>query len=124
MFEAIGSSTAGFFVVTLLLGCGCAFMTGQAVAATWRPVSQAVGYTLLLGLADRFLIYALFGGELLNPAGYIVDTVILQAAALIAFMATRARKMVTQYPWLYERTGLFGWRERVGSGAGRLSADS
>jgi len=22
--------------------------------------------------------------------------------------------MVSQYPWLYERSGPFGWRERVG----------
>jgi hypothetical protein len=25
---------------------------------------------------------------------------------------TQARKMVKQYPWLYERSGLFSWRER------------
>jgi hypothetical protein len=25
---------------------------------------------------------------------------------------TKARKMVCQYPWLYERSGLFSWRDR------------
>jgi hypothetical protein len=23
------------------------------------------------------------------------------------------RKMIVQYPWLYERAGLFGWRSRT-----------
>ena len=27
---------------------------------------------------------------------------------------TQARKMVTQYPWIYERNGLFGWRLKAG----------
>jgi putative effector of murein hydrolase len=31
--------------------------------------------------------------------------------ALAAHRLTRARKMVNQYPWLYERTGPFGWRD-------------
>lgn len=112
MLHAIGTTPGGFFVITLLLGCGCAFMTGQAVAATWRPMWQAVVYTLLLGLADRFLVFALFGGKLAHLPGYVVDTGIMLAAALTAFLATRARRMVNQYPWLYERAGLFGWRER------------
>ncbi|WP_338019209.1 DUF6867 family protein [Azospirillum doebereinerae] len=29
-----------------------------------------------------------------------------------------ARRMVNQYPWLYERNGPFAWRERVGAGSG------
>lgn len=112
MLQVLGSTASGFFVVTLLLGCGCAFMTGQAVAVTWRPLWQVVAYTLLLGCADRFLHFALFDGALPNAAGYLVDTAILEAVALAAFLATRARKMVTQYPWLYVRQGLFRWRER------------
>ena len=30
-----------------------------------------------------------------------------------AYQVTRARWMVTQYPWLYERAGLFSWREKA-----------
>ena len=112
MVQMLGSTWSGLFVVTLLLGCGCAFMTGQSIAVTWRPLWQVVAYTLLLGAADRFLHFALFDGALLNVAGYLIDTAILQAVALSAFLATRARKMVTQYPWLYVRQGLFHWRER------------
>jgi hypothetical protein len=36
----------------------------------------------------------------------------LGAILLAAYYLTRARKMVQQYPWLYERRGPFGWRER------------
>lgn len=112
MLQAIGSTLSGFFVVTGLLGCCCAFMTGQAIATTWRPLLQVVAYVLLLGAADRFLHFALFDGALLNIGGYLVDTAILELVGLSSFLATRARKMVTQYPWLYVRQGLFGWRAR------------
>lgn len=112
MMTAAGSTVQGFIVVTLLLGSACAFMTGQALASTWRPLWQAVAYALLLGLADRFLVFAMFHGQLLNPLGYAADTVILTTVSAAAYLATRARKMVTQYPWLYERAGLFGWRAR------------
>lgn len=115
MLEAIGSTLSGFVIVTMLLGCGCAFMTGQAIAITWRPLWQVVAYTLLLAAADRFLHFALFNGALLNPGGYLVDALLLEAVALAAFLATRARKMVTQYPWHYARRGLFAWRERQAS---------
>lgn len=87
-------------------------MTGQALANTWRPLWQALAYTLLLGVADRFLVFALFDGQLSSIAGYIVDTAILEIVAAAAYMAMRARKMVRQYPWRYERVGLFRWRER------------
>jgi hypothetical protein len=32
----------------------------------------------------------------------------------LAFRLTRVRRMVSQYPWIYERDGLLGWRERSG----------
>ena len=112
MGQIFGSTPSGFLVITLLLGCGCAFMTGQAIAVTWRPLWQVVVYTMLLGCADRFLHFALFNGALLTVTGYLADTALLQAVAVGAFLATRARKMVTQYPWLYVRQGLFRWRVR------------
>ena len=30
----------------------------------------------------------------------------------VAFRLTLARRVPLQYPWLYERRGLFGWREK------------
>jgi len=71
-----------------------------------------VGYSLLLGLADRFVIFSLFGGELLLLSGYVIDTAVIMAIALLSYRLTRARTMVAQYPWLYERAGPFGWRAR------------
>jgi hypothetical protein len=101
-----------FIGLTLVFGGGCAFMTGQAVASTWRPWWQCVAYALGLGAADRFLGFALFGGELLSLPGYLLDTTLLALIALAAWRTTLARRMCVQYPWLYERAGLFGWRQR------------
>ena len=95
--------------VTVLFMGGCAFMAGQALAATWRPLWQVFPYALGLGLADRFLGFALFGGNLLSLPGYGIDTAVLLIIALAAYRLTQARRMVEQYPWLYRRQGLFGW---------------
>jgi hypothetical protein len=42
----------------------------------------------------------------------VIDAAVLMLIAAFAFRLTRARKMVSQYPWLYERVGVFGWRSR------------
>jgi len=111
--EAItGTSLPVFIGVTLVLFGGAVFMTGYAIADTWRPIWQCVVYAALLGAANRLMGYLLFGSDLLSATGYIVDTAILIAIALLAYRITRARKMASQYPWLYERTGLFTWREK------------
>ncbi|WP_422366533.1 DUF6867 family protein [Pelagibius sp.] len=112
MIDLLGTSLPVFIAVTVVLTGGAAFMTGHALSANWRPAWQAVGYSCLLGLADRFIIFSLFGGELLLLSGYVIDTAIIMAIALLSYRLTRARSMVAQYPWLYERAGPFGWRER------------
>lgn len=98
--------------ITLVLAGGCALMTGRALALNWRPDWQIVPYCLLLGLADRFLVFALFGGELLSLSGYAVDFALLLVIAAASFKIARTRQMVRQYPWAYERAGIAGWRER------------
>ncbi len=108
----LGTSLPVFIGVTCIIMGFAAYMTGQAMANTWRPVWQLFVYGALLGLASRFLIFSLFDGDLLSMTGYAIDTAVLIAIALIAFRLTRARKMVNQYPWLYERSGLFGWKSR------------
>lgn len=112
MAEILGTSLPVFIGITGVLAGGAAWMTGQALGATWRPARQAVAYSLLLGLADRFIIFALFEGELLSVSGYLVDTAVLVAIALAAHRITKVARMVQQYPWLYERSGVFGWRNR------------
>ncbi|MEN6544054.1 DUF6867 family protein [Parvibaculum sp.] len=98
--------------ITLVLIGGCALMMGRALALNWRPDWQMLPYSLLLAIADRFLIFALFQGELLSLTGYLADFAVLLSIAGLAFQLTRARQMVRQYPWAYERAGLLGWRER------------
>lgn len=99
-----------FIGITLMLFGFASFMTGQALASTWRPPGWVVLYGLLLGLADRFIVWSLFGGTLLSPLGYAIDAAALLAIGLTAFRITQVRKMVSQYPWLYQSAGPFFWR--------------
>ena len=100
-----------FLGLTCGLGGGCAVMTGQALAATWRPMGLAVPYAILLATTTRFLAFALFGGTLLSLPAFLTNAVVLAALALASYRITLVRKMVSQYPWLYERDGLFDWRD-------------
>ncbi len=106
-----GAPVAVFLCLTVILMGGAGFLTGQALARTWRPVWQVFLYCGLLGCADRFLVYALFDGALLSAGGYLIDTGVILVLSLIAYRATRAARMVAQYPWRYRRAGPFGWRE-------------
>jgi len=113
MQDILGTSLPVFVGVTVVLMGFASFMTGQALANTWRPMWQAVPYCILLGGVDRFLTWGLFQGELLLLSGYVVDTLVLTAIALFAYRLTLAHKMVAQYPWIYERIGLLSWREKT-----------
>jgi hypothetical protein len=106
----LGTSFGVFLGITALLTGFAAFMTGQAIANTWRPYWQVLVYCALLGGVARFLIYGLFNGALGSWSGYLIGTALLMLIGTFAFRLTRARKMVVQYPWLYKRTGLFTWQ--------------
>ncbi len=56
-------------------------------------------------------MFALYDGDLFSLTGYLVDTAVLIAISLLAFQLNKAKKMVTQYPWLYEPAGPLGWRK-------------
>ncbi len=116
MEEILGSRVPVFIGLTVVIMGAIAFMTGQAVAATWRPVWQAVLYCSLLGLLDRFLTWGLFGGRGLLVSGFIIDTAVLIIIGLIAYRLTYVTKMVTHYPWLYERAGFWRYRKKVAAG--------
>jgi hypothetical protein len=104
-----------FFGVSVVLFGFAAFLMGQAIAETWRPVWQNVAYGLLLALGNHFIDCALFGKDWLSLTHYVVDAIWIIVIALLAYRITLARKMVQQYPWLYERSGLLSWRQRAGS---------
>ena len=116
MLETLtGQSIEVFVGLTLILAGGAAWSMGRAVAQIWRPIWQIVPYGLLLGAADRFLSYALFGEELLHLVGFIVCSLILMVIAAVAFQIARTNKMLSQYPWLYRRSGPFSVRDRLGT---------
>ncbi len=114
VMAALGTSLWVFVCATIVLFGWAAYMTGQALAQTWRPLWHLVPYSLLMAAGNRFFDFALFGGKLLSPLGYIVTVAILLPISIMAYRATQARKMVNQYPWLYERAGPFAWRDRQG----------
>jgi hypothetical protein len=122
----LGTTLPVFIGVTVILGGGTAFMMGQAIALAWHPWWHNILYGALLAVASQFLSYALFDGAFVVAslvssqapplgtaiAGYLSNVIVNVAIALFAFRVTLARKMASQYPWLYERAGLFGWRAR------------
>jgi hypothetical protein len=101
-----------FFILTVLIGGGAAWVSGRALAMAWRPAWQILFYMALLGLVVRFFHYSLFEGTLLSLHYYLVDTAVLIIAATLAYRITRTSQMVVQYKWLYERTSPVTWRER------------
>ncbi|CAH1658976.1 conserved membrane hypothetical protein [Hyphomicrobiales bacterium] len=111
-----------FVLVTCIMGGWAAWMTGRAVAKTWGSVAQCVVYLMILGLAVRFIHFALFQGTLLSIHYYIVDTIVVGLIGLAGYRYTRARQMTTQYRWLYERTGAFSWKKRAQNGVDHSSA--
>jgi hypothetical protein len=108
----LGGEIGPFFTMTVVLFGGAAFLTGQALAQSWRPGWQILPAALLLAAADRFFLYALFAAELASFSGFLIAAAMLGAILLAGYYLTRARKMVRQYPWLYERRGPFAWREK------------
>jgi hypothetical protein len=110
------TSLGVFLLVTVALGGGAAYMTGRAVALTWRTLLHLLAYLVALTFSVRFIHYALFGGTLMSPQYLIVDFVVLAAIALIGFRITKASQMVGQYSWIYEGTSALSWKEKTGAG--------
>jgi hypothetical protein len=114
MEALLGTSFGVFIGLTVIITGGAAILTGRALADGWKAPWQVVAACFGLALADRFLVYALFGGELLHLSGFVIHFLVITALALAAHRITAARKMVNQYPWRYQRTSLFGYREKPG----------
>jgi hypothetical protein len=112
--DVVGSVSWPVFVgVTLVMFGWLAFMAATALARMWRPWWSNIVYGLILGVADRVLEMMLYGGSLLSLRGYLIDTVYIVVMMLLSYRAAFARRMLLQYPWLYERAGPFGWRPRA-----------
>lgn len=89
-----------FIVLTVMLGGAAAWATGNALAATWRPLWQLVIYIVLLAAAVRFFHFALFAEPLLAVGNYVVDLAVLLTVAVAGYRLRRAHQMTTQYAWL------------------------
>ena len=87
-------------------------MTGRALATGWRPLWQLLVATLILGLAVRFLHYALFEGALTSLRYYITDTLTLLILSALGYRHIRTTQMVNNYHWLYKRTSYLTWTDR------------
>jgi hypothetical protein len=101
-------------ITVVLVGLG-ALATGYALANSWKPIWQVWIYCVLLAGVDRFFIWGLGDGNALSPSGFVIDLVYLLIVGSLTFWATRAGKMVSQYPWMYERAGPIAWRRKSGS---------
>ncbi|MBI1622247.1 DUF6867 family protein [Aquamicrobium zhengzhouense] len=102
-----------FALVTVVLAGGAAYLTGRAMGKTWQSDRSLVIYMVLLAAATRFIHFALFNGTLLSIHYYLVDLIVLLAIGFIGKRIMRSRQMGRQYSFIYERTGLFGWRQKV-----------
>lgn len=105
-------SLADFIIVTLVLGGGAAYLTGRAMAMTWRSMVVLIVYLALLTAAVRFIHFALFEGTLLSLHYYVVDLVILLFFGGLGFRVARTAQMTHQYRWLYQRSGPVFWHPR------------
>lgn len=108
-------SFSEFLIVTCALAGGAAYLTGRAIANTWKPNLQLVFYMVLLAAATRFIHFALFEGSLLSLWYYVIDLLVLLCFAFIGKRITRVGQMATQYSFIYEPAGLFAWRGKKGA---------
>lgn len=88
-----------FILCTVILGGGAAYITGRAIAETWRPFWQVIAYALALALFVRFMHFALFEERLVSLRNYGVDAAILIALAVLGYFVARRRQLATQYGW-------------------------
>jgi hypothetical protein len=114
-----GESFLQVLFITAILGGGAAWLSGRAIAQTWRPFWHLLIYMAILGAGVRFVHFSMFEGTLLSIPSYAADTLYLIAVAGVGWRVTRTSQMVTQYNWLYERTSPVTWRSRNGGGQTR-----
>ena len=96
-----------FLAVTLVLGGAAAWVSGRAIAQTWRPRWQMPVYMLILAAGVRFVQFSVFGAKLLSLPTYLIDFLALQAICAAGYAVTRKAQMASQYGWQNE-TGSHG----------------
>lgn len=89
-----------FLLVTIIMGGAAAFMTGRAIAQTWRPLWHIPFYAFAIACTVRFFHYALFEEPMMSTQNLAVDFAVMLVAASIGYRARRAGQMARQYGWL------------------------
>ncbi len=102
-----------FLLLTVVLGGGAAFMAGRSLAIGWKSIGLLLAYMIPSTMGVRFLHFALFEAELTSFQYFLSHGIILVAFALLGYRLTRVSQMVTQYPWLYERSGPLSWKSKT-----------
>ena len=111
IYDSSGDDALWIFVlVTILMGGGAAYLSGKAIAQTWRPFWHVPLYMLPLAATIRFFHFALFQEPLISWKSFAVDFVVALIAASFGYRLVRAGQMARQYGWLYRRRGLLSWR--------------
>jgi len=100
-----------FLLVTVIIGGSAAFLSGRAIAQTWRPYWHIPLYMVPIAASVRFFHYALFHELMISLQNYIVDFAVVLAAASLGYRMLRTRQMAQQYHWLFRRTGPLRWRK-------------
>lgn len=100
-------------LLTLGMGGLAAYLSGRAMAQTWRPFWHVPLYMLALAATVRFCHFALFEEPLLSLPSYLIDFASILLIAALGYRSVRARQMCTQYGWLYRASGPLAWRERT-----------
>jgi hypothetical protein len=106
----LGNSYAMFVGFTVCCMCSSAALVGITFAREWRPARHLLPIGIALGLIDRVLAHLLFQAEFLAAGGFVLDTYCILLAATLAYRLTLAAQLQRQYPWMYRRFLLFGWR--------------
>jgi hypothetical protein len=103
MFQALYTSGPYglwiFLLVTVVLGGSAAYVSGRAIADTWRPFWQVIAYGLLLALVVRFLHFALFEEVLLSAKNYVIDALVVLVLGTAGYHVARQRQMAANYSW-------------------------
>jgi hypothetical protein len=107
------SSFLVFLIITVIGGGGAAYMAGRSGAKGWQPVWLLVVYMMIFGAGLRFLHFALYQETLTSGLYYVSQTAVVICFALLGYRITRVNQMTTKYPWLYEKTNPFSWRDKT-----------
>jgi len=99
-----------FLIITWMIAGWAAWMSGRAIAATWRPHWHVVLYMVPFSMVVRWVHFALFKGTLLSVQYFVVDFAVIMAIATLGYRLVRVKQMTSQYRWLYAPDGPFAWK--------------